>query len=1060
MNRAIEWFTRNSVAANLMMIIIVTSGIFALARITLEVFPEFSSDVISVAVPYPGAAPEEVEASIVIRIEEAIQDLEGIKKISGVAAENAGSVTIEVKPEYDTRKLLDDIKSRIDAISTFPLEAEKPVIQELIQRRQVINVAVSGPADERSLKRLGEQVRDDLADLPQISQVDLSAVRDYEISIEVAEADLRRYGLTFDEIVRAVRLSSLDLPGGAIETSGGEILLRTTGQAYVGREFENLILRSSRDGVRLRLGDVATVVDGFSDSDNASRFDNQPAVLVQVFRVGDESALDIAEAVKSYVAENQANMPHGIALKTWQDDTLILKGRMNLLLRNGFTGFILVFLALALFLRLKLAWWVAVGMVISFLGAFWVMPGFDVTINLLSLFAFILVLGIVVDDAIVVGENIYSHLERGEKGAEAAINGAKEVAVPVTFAVLTTVAAFSPLLNVSGTFGKFMMVIPIIVIATLLFSLFESLLILPAHLSHLKVKTAADATTRIGKRWQTIQDKFASGMKQFADTRYRHWLDQSLKQRYVVLASGLGLLLITLSLVAGSWIKFNFMPDVEADNVVALVKMPLGTPAEATSDVLAQLEASANRLKQELNTEGNVIEHMLTSVGSQPFLAQRPSPGNLGTRTGGSHLGEINIQLYPAEDRNVTSPEVARRWREMTGVIPGVDELTFSASLFNAGEAINIQLAGKNYQRLIEASDALKAHISTYPGVFDVSDSFDDGKREMQMDIKPAAEALGLTLSDMARQVRQAFYGEEAQRIQRGRDDVRVMVRYPEAERRSLADLENLRIRTPTGIEVPFTLAAEAREGRGFAAINRTDRKRTISVTADVDLSIANSNDIINQVKSDFMPEFLAQYPGISFSTEGEQAQQAETLSSLVEGFFFALLIIYVLLAIPFRSYLQPIIVMSAIPFGLIGAVWGHIFLGMSLTILSGFGVVALTGVVVNDSLVMVDFINRARAEGMSVGAAIRDAGVSRFRPIILTSLTTFAGLTPMLLERSLQAKFLIPMAISLAFGVLFATVITLLLVPLIYQVLEDFKAYMKRVKARFGKRDVEVGRA
>ncbi len=1050
MNRAIEWFAENTVAANLMMIVIIASGFFALSDIKLEVFPEFSSDIITVSVPYPGAAPEEVEEGICVRIEEEIQDLEGIDKISSVAAENAGNVTIEVKPGFDSRKLLDDIKSRVDGISTFPVEAEEPVIQEQVRRRQVINIAVYGPADEKTLKTLGEEIRDELSTLPEISQISLSGARPYEISIEVSEAALRRYGLTFDELVRAVRLSSLDLPGGSIETNDEEILLRTKGQAYRGSEFENIILRSSRDGIRLRLGDVATVVDGFAETDQASRFDNQPAVLVQVFRVGDENALDVAEAVKAYVAKTQPSMPEGIQLTTWQDDSRVLQDRLSLLLRNGRAGLLLVLLGLALFMRLKLAWWVGIGMVISFFGAFWVIPQYDISINLLSLFAFILVLGIVVDDAIVVGENIYTHFEKGKTGLRAAVDGAQEVSVPVVFAVLTTVAAFTPLLNVPGNIGKFMVVIPIIVIATLLFSLIESLFILPAHLSHLKQKDVKKEAKGIGARWTKFQDRFANGLKNFANTRYRRLLDFALRFRYHTIALAVGTLIITVSLVAAGRVQFTFMPDVEADNVVALLKLPEGTPADVTAANIERLEASARQLRNEFNGgEEAVIQHMLSTIGDQPFISNQAGPVQQSIRKSGN-IGEVNIQLFPAEERTVTSPDIARRWRELTGPIADAEALTFSSSLFNAGDPINIQLAGNDYERLLAATEDLKAYIAEYPGVFDITDSFQDGKKEIKLNIKPEAEALGLTLNDLARQVRQAFYGEEAQRIQRGRDDIKVMIRYPATERQSLGDLENLRVRLPGGGEIPFSVAAEVREDRGFASITRTDRQRTISVSADVDISLANPTEIVNDITENYLPQLLAQYPSVNYSLEGEQAEQRETLGGLLRGFILAQLLIYVLLAIPFRSYFQPFIVMSAIPFGLIGAIWGHVMMGMDFTILSGFGLVALTGVVVNDSLVMVDFINRARKTNRSLGEAIRDAGVSRFRPIILTSLTTFAGLTPLLLERSLQAQFLIPMAISLAFGILFATVITLILVPTIYRILEDIKKAVSGLMDKF----------
>ncbi len=1069
MNRAIAWFAENSVSANLLMFLILGGGLWTAMSLKQEIFPEFSSDLITVSVVYLGAAPEEVEEGVCIRIEEEIQSLEGIKRITSTAVEGVGVVTVELLPGVDTRKLLDDIKNRVDAIDTFPEETEKPVIQEVIVRRQVINVAILGNADEVTLKYLGERVRDEIAALPGITQVELSNARPYEISIEVSEDALQRYGLTFDEVVRAVRRSSLDLPGGSVKTSGGEILLRTKGQAYRGPEFDELVLRSFPDGTRLRLGDVAQVVDGFADTDQSARFDSKPSVMVQVFRVGEENALEIAEAIKDYVSQAQPRMPEGITLTIWQDFSRILRGRLDLLIRNGRAGLVLVFLSLALFLRLRLAFWVALGIPISFLGAIWLMPTFDVSINLISLFAFIAVLGIVVDDAIVIGENIYTHQQRGKKGLRAAVDGAQELAMPVIFAVMTTVAAFAPLLSVPGNMGKIMKFIPLIVIPTLLFSLVESLFILPAHLSHSRSKGHPDPSRGIRGIWGRFQEGFAGKLRRFIDTVYRPILELGLRWRYLTLAIGVSILLITFGLVGGGWIKFLFFPNVDAANVVALLTMPQGTPVEVTADAVRRLEESAQKLRKELEAEGGgihhgVFRHVLASIGEHPFSASQSPPGQSTSSFSGAHLGEVNIELAPSEERSITSPEIASRWRNLTGPIPDAQELTFTSSLFSTGEAINIQLAvpdrfnrGLDYDQLKVVADELKRRLNNYSGVIDIRDSFRPGKQEVELSITPAAEALGLSLSDLARQVRQAFYGEEAQRIQRGRDDIRVMVRYPADGRRSLGDLENMRIRTPSGGEVPFSVAATAKLGRGYAAIQRTDRRRTVNVTADVDHSKANANEILADLTGSALPKLLADHPGISYSLEGEQREQSETLDGLKHGFGIALLMIYALLAVPFRSYIQPLIVMAAIPFGMVGAIWGHIIMGMDLTILSMFGIVALTGVVVSDSLIMVDFVNRTRADGTPIEKALRQAGVARFRPILLTSLTTFAGLTPLLLERSLQAQFLIPMAISLGFGVLFATFITLLLVPVGYFILEDLKHLGARLLGRQDEVEEEI---
>ncbi|MGB5817581.1 MAG: efflux RND transporter permease subunit [Thermoanaerobaculia bacterium] len=1050
MKGIIAWFADNGVAANLIMILIIVGGVVTLLGIKQEVFPEFSADVISVRVLYPGAAPEEVEEGVVVRIEEAIQDLEGIDKISSTASENMGTVLVELIQGTNTQKMLNDVKARVDAIDTFPIETEQPVIEEAMIRRQVLEIAVSGDADERALKVLGERLREDLVALPGITQAELAAIRPYEISIEVSEETLRQYGLTFEQVARAIRQSSLDLPGGKIKTAGGEILLRTKAQAYRGREFEELPLLTLADGTRLAVGDVATVVDGFADTERWSRFNGKPAVLIQVFRVGNEGALEVAGVVKDYLETARKTVPEGIELTVWQDQTRILKSRLDLLLKNGRNGFVLVVLVLALFLKLRLAGWVSLGIPVSFLGAIALMPTLDVSINLISLFAFIIVLGIVVDDAIIVGENIYSRYQHGQEGLAAAVEGTQEVVVPVVFAVLTSVAAFAPLLGVTGNIGKIMRVIPLIVISTLLFSLVESLLVLPNHLSHLRHDQDHVARTRIGRLWMRIQEAFADGLQVVIERSYRPSLSRAIEWRYLTLAAMLALLIITFGVVRGGWIKFNFMPVIEADNSASYLTMPQGTPAMVTARMVRQIETAALELAAELEQEygGQPIRHVMTTIGDQPFrTAAGPAALNVGADFSATHLGEVNLELAPAEERDLTSTEVADRWREKVGAIPDAVELTFTSSLFSSGEAINVELSGPRVDRLREFATRLKEDLRSYPGVRDITDSFRAGKQELELVITPEAEAAGLTQADLARQVRQAFYGEEVQRIQRGRDDVKVMVRYPESRRLSLGDVEDLRIRTPGGTEVPFTTAADAHLSRGPATIRRTDRRRVVNVTADVNQAQANANDIIADLEESVLPRLLADYPEIRYSLEGEQQQQRETMSGLARGFVIALLVIYALLAIPFKSYFQPLIVMSAIPFGLIGAIWGHVVLGMDLAILSMFGIVALTGVVVNDSLVMVDFINRSFRKGIPLAEAIRTAGTSRFRPILLTSLTTFAGLTPLLLERSMQARFLIPMAISLAFGVLFATFITLILVPSLYAILEDIRAGFSRLR-------------
>ncbi|MDH4037699.1 MAG: efflux RND transporter permease subunit [Candidatus Krumholzibacteria bacterium] len=1052
MNPLLRWFAANSVVANLMMIVILAAGLITVNTITKEVFPEFSLDMVTVSVIYRGAAPEEVEEGVCVKIEEAIQDLEGIKRITSSSSEGMGSVLVELEPGTDVREMLNDVKTRVDAISTFPDETEKPVIAEVTNRRQVIDIAVSGAVSETVLKEVADRVRDELQGAGDITQVEVVAARPYEISIEVSEEALRRYDITFDFVAAAIRRSSLDLPGGSIRTAGGEILLRTKGQAYRGADFDNIVLMTRPDGTRLLLGDVARVVDGFAETDQSARFSGEPAVLVRVYRVGDQNALDIARDVKAYVSEAQARMPAGVALTAWNDYSRILRGRLNLLITNAIQGFILVFIILALFLRLRLAFWVSLGIPISFLGALWLMPSLGLTINMLSLFAFVVVLGMVVDDAIVVGENIYDRMEQGEHGVDAAARGATEVAVPVTFAILTTVCSFMPLMMVQGTTGKFMRVIPIIVIATLVFSWIESLFILPAHIAHSRPDTG-EARNPVNRAWKRFQKRCADGLDTVARKFYAPGLRIALKFRYGTVALALAVMLITIGIVGAGWIKFRFFPDVESDFVAASVTMPPGVSVESTADAVARLEENALALRDQLEAglrpgAPSPIQHIFTAVGDQPYRARQSGPGGGGSLAA-SNVGEVLLELAPAEKRRVTSSEVARRWRESTGQIPDAIELSFSATIFSAGDPINVQLAGLDLDRLEAAAGSIKEALTHYEGVFDISDSFRGGKQEIKLTVKPAAEAYGITLSDLGRQVRQAFYGEEAQRIQRGRDDVRIMVRFPEAERRSIADLERMRIRTPDGGEVPFTEVAKADLGAGFSTIQRVDRKRTINVTADVDPTRANASEINRDLKERVLPGILKNYPSVSYSFEGEQREQADTMGDLGRAFLLAQLLIFAQLAIVFRSYIQPLIVMSVIPFGLVGAVWGHIVMGIDLSIMSVFGLVAVTGVVVNDSIVLVDYINRKRREGLPMEQALREAGIRRFRPIWLTSLTTFAGLTPLLLARSVQAKFMVPMAVSLAFGVVGATFITLGLVPAGYLILEDVKRGVLRLSGK-----------
>lgn len=1045
MNRLIAWFATNGVAANLVVAMIFVGGLLTIPRIKQEIFPEFDTDLVTVTVLYPGASPAEIEETINIRIEEKVAGLEGIKKLSSTAAEGVGAVTIQALTGTSTRELLDDVKAQVDSIDTFPDEAEEPVVAEATIRHHVISVAISGPTDELTLKRLGEQVRDELNALPDISLVELIGARPYEIAIEVSEETLRRYGLSFDEVVAVVRRSSLDLPGGLVRAESGEILLRTKGQAYTGADFEHLVLRTRADGTRVLLGDVASVRDAFEETDEITRFDGHPAVVLDVQRVGDQSALAISADVREYVERMKARMPPGIAITTWNDEARILRSRLHTLANDGIQGLLLVFINLALFLQLRLALWVTFSIPMSLLGTLWLMPTLDVSINLLSLFCFIMVLGIVVDDATVIAENVYKKKEEGMSGLAASIAGATELAKPVIFGVLVTCSAFLPMLWLPGVTGKIMRVFPLTVIPALLFSLVDSQLTLPAHLKHVMMH-GETFRSPIARRWKQLQDRCNRALQRFVANVYSPLLERALEWRYQTVAIAFSVVALSIGGVAGGWVRMSWFPEAEADNVVAMLTMPLGTTKETTAAVLARLEESARTLEAELDNEtetpGGAFHHVLATVGAQPYgNAQRQNMGLGAAGNSGGHLGEVNIQLAPAEDRDFDSAAVAQRWRELTGPIPDAVELLYTASLFNPGPAIAIQLSSPRMDDLIHAADRLKEAVATYPGAYGVADSFRPGKDEIELSILPAGEALGLTLSDLARQVRQGFYGEEVQRVVRGREDVKVMVRYPAERRRSLATLEDMRIRTPSGAEVPFSTVARAEYGRGYAVIRRADRQRIVEVTAEVDQRVANANEIVADLQATLLPTLLAEYQGLTYGFEGEQREQREVLGRMVGGLGVALIMIYALMAIPLNSYVHPLMVMSAIPFGIVGAVFAHVIMGLSITFLSIFGIVALIGVVVNDSLVLVDYVNERCGEGRSPADVVREAGPARFRAIFLTSSTTFIGLVPILVEQSLQAQFLKPMAVSLGFGCVFSTFVSLVLVPCLYLIVEDLRA-------------------
>ncbi|NJN53232.1 MAG: efflux RND transporter permease subunit, partial [Gammaproteobacteria bacterium] len=877
----------------------------------------------------------------------------------------------------------------------------------------------------------------DIVDMAGISQVELAYVRPYEISIEVSEQTLRRYGLTMNQVADAIRRTSLDMPGGTIKTEGGEILLRTKGQAYRGEEFASVVVFTRDDGTKVTLGEISTIIDGFEEGDLRARFDGQDAVVVKVSRVGKEDIIAMAKRVRAYVAEMQGKLPPGLSVTVWTDESEELRDRIGTLMNNALSGLVLVFFVLALFLRFRLALWVTAGIPIALLGALSIFPYVDFSISSLTVMAFILVLGIVVDDAIVVGERVYAHEMMGKPPIVAAIDGTYEVSIPVIFGVLTTMAAFLPLIIVPGRMADFFGVLGYVVIISLVFSLIESQLILPAHLAN---RTREQSKGRLSAVWLTLQDRLGGGLERFASIKYEPFLEKALAWRYVTAAIGLGVLILALAMIGSGRVVFQFFPPIEGNRIYATVEMPEGVPVETTIRAAAQIERAAERLRAELDADHvagqpSTIIHVLTSIGTTIARGGPPMPEGPGR----SHFAEVGIELVPLGERNNQSAKVINaRWRDLTGGVPDAVKLSFSADAFSAGMPIDFQLAGRNVEQLQRAAADLRGELSRYDGVFDITDSFRSGKQEIKLKLLPEARNLGLTLNDLAQQVRHAFYGAEAQRIQRGPDDVRVMVRLPEDERESIGNLEDMRIRTADGTEVPFTSVAAVEIGRGYSRIDRIDGQRVINVTADVNREDASPESIINGFSQDVLPKVLAQYPGVSMSLSGESNERSKAMVGLAQASVLALFIIYTLLAIPLRSYVQPLVIMSVIPFGAVGAIAGHYIMGWDLVFFSMLGIVALSGVVVNASLVMVDYVNRRRREGEPLFVAVSMAGVARFRPIILTSATTFIGLTPLMVLANPSTAMIVPMAISLGFGVLFATGITLIMVPCLYLIAED----------------------
>ncbi|QDT06351.1 Multidrug resistance protein MexB [Rubripirellula lacrimiformis] len=1061
MRRVVAWAITNAPGMNVLMLALLLVGGISLWNMRREVFPAFELEIVMVTVPYPGATPQDTEEAICQKIEEAIRSIDGIKKVTSIASEGSGFVLAELRADVeDVQKVMAEIDREVDRIPSFPLLAEDPLIQQITFREAAIRVGVVGPKDrsrkaELKLREVAERVRDEVLTLPSVSSASVMGARPYQIDVEIPEATLRSYGLSLDAVARTIRARNVELPGGNLKSEGQEILLRAKNKGRIGEEIGRLPIVTQPGGVVLTVNDLGTVRDEFQDITSVGEINGEPAMVVNVERTKQEDLLKMVDAVREYVAG--AELPEGYRFEVWGDSSTEVRGRLNLLLRNGAQGLLLVFLVLTLFLEMRLAFWVALGIPISILGAGVALSYGDQTLNMLSLFSFLVALGIVVDDAIVIGENIYAHIQMGKPLREASIDGTLEVMGSVAASVSTTVIAFSPMFFVSGVMGKFMAVIPFAVIAMLVISLWESVFVLPTHLAHkhtgffrlLSVLTYPIRPLGILLNW--FSKRAGWGMDMVSGRLYLPTLKFSLRHPLVPIAFALGMFVFTFGMIRGGVVPSILFPKTDNNNLQATIAFPDGTPASETDNATRRMEEALRRVSQrigktradQLGVTPESIFQSEESVGQGPVRLTYRDVGTItntqnaaGGGGSGSHVGQIFAELFDTEIRETHSDELIAMWRAEAGEFPGSERITFgTVGVGPGGKAIEFKLlaAGRNIDQLLAATELVKARLGNFAGVYDIADDNTPGKWEFQFRVKDSALATGVTPTDLGETVRNVYFGAEVMRLQRGRHEVKLMVRYPEDERRSLVDFREIRIQTPDGSQRPITELAEVNLSRGFSEINRVDQMRSITVSADLDETKANANLIIADLQTAFVPQMKEQFPGVSVRWEGQREQSNESVSSLMTGFGIAVLAMFVLLVIQFRSYIQPLLILAIVPFGMIGAVWGHAVLGLPLTLFSMFGLVALAGVVVNDSIVLIDFINSRVRDGVPIREALLESGQRRFRPIMLTSLTTIAGLLPLLTERSFQAQLLIPMAASLAFGLMVATGLVLILVPVFY---------------------------
>jgi len=1023
MQKLIAWWANNPVASNLLMFGILLAGILGFFAMERETFPSFKPSQVKIEFVWPGAAPQEVEEQIVIRMEEALSNLDNVYRIYSTATENYGELEIVTYPAVDMEEFLNEVKGIVDSVNSLPRDMEKPKVSRVIYRQEVLRVAVHGDLDERTLKNLAEDIRDEVAALPHVSIVNLFGTRREEVTIEISEQSLRKFGLSFADVANAIRNSSINISSGRIRTETGDVLLRARNLANSEREFKEIIIHQSESGALVHVGDVAPVVDGFEDEEILATLNGEPAVLVQIMSTDKMQIVKLSESVRSWMAEKQKALPDGVSLSIWLDEANTYKSRMDTIGSSASLGLFLVFLVLFLSLRPKVAFWVTAGIAVAFMGTFAMLPANDVSLNILSTFAFLLVLGIVVDDAIVVGESIYENSHKYE-GVNASINGAMAVSKPVIVAVLTTIIAFAPWFFLTGEDAQATRQLSIVITAALTISIIEAFFILPAHLRHLKHRETLS-------RFAQWQKNIEQSIVKFSRNTYHGWVKSAVTHRYITTSIFLVMFIMSFGIYSNGWVKFNFMPEVEAEIIYLNVTLPTGTPYNRALQILDQLQVAERKLIDE-------VESRAKAEGGSGKLIQ-----GWYTRSRRDSVIAI-ISLAPPEVRDLSAKEAALRLRELVGDVPDADEIEINYTMNNSTPRVSFVLKHRNLAMLQASANDLKAKLHEYEGTFYVRDNMRGETFELHLNLLPGAEKLGVDLATVSQQVRQAYYGEEVQRLPRENGDVKVMVRYPKASRYNLESLNNFRIRVADGREIPLLSIAEVEVVSGVQRIQRQDGERVVRVTADVTSDVMS--DINDDVVNNFLPTLETKYPELIVKHSGQAQAEEDFLNELKALYLVALFVMYALIAVAFKSYFLPLLIMTAIPFAFMGAVYGHLAFGISMAMFSFFGIGAAAGVVVNDNLVLVDYVERLRRNGLTATEAVIEAGVARFRPILLTTLTTFVGLIPIMLERSTDAQFLKPAVLALAFGVLFALFVTVFLVPSLYCVGDDVHSLLKKL--------------